>query len=165
MSALGTEWVDKQLHFMTSVDEVRQALAEADTFTRFTEEHGDEVESEFFDVREALLHIRPERTYLEELDLFNLKRSLKTVQGYVELFNLQSDGETESYHIPPKSDEDEGGETENAQPHYIYAALAAMTRDVAVFPDIIAAIDAILNKYGKVKDTASPELLTLRHQI
>ena len=64
MSALGTEWVDKQLHFMTSVDEVRQALAEADTFTRFTEEHGDEVESEFFDVREALLHIRPERTYL-----------------------------------------------------------------------------------------------------
>ena len=58
MSALGTEWVDKQLHFMTSVDEVRQALAEADTFTRFTEEHGDEVESEFFDVREALLHIR-----------------------------------------------------------------------------------------------------------
>ena len=165
MSALGTEWVDKQLHFMTSAEEVRQALAEAETFARFSEEHGDEVESEFFDVREALLHIRPERTYLEELDLFNLKRSLKTVQGYVELFNLQSDGDTETYPIPHNNDDEEQAAVDAAEPRYVYAALAGMTRGVATFPDIIAGIDAVLNKYGKVKDTASPELLTLRHQI
>ena len=74
MSALGIEWVDKHLQFMTDAARVRQALAECAEYVRFDQEHGDEVESEFFDVREALLHIRPDRTYMEEPDLFNLKR-------------------------------------------------------------------------------------------
>ena len=95
LSALGTEWVDKQLHFMTDAEKIQQALDEAREFKLFSEQTEEEVETEFFDVREPLLRIRPERTYLEELDLFNLKRSIKSVLSYAQFFTKRKneDGE------------------------------------------------------------------------
>lgn len=169
MSTLGTEWIDRQLRFMTSYDDICQALSEANEFNRFINDSDNEIESEFFDVREALLRARPERTYLEEIDLFNLKRSIYTVLSYVKVFR-SVDGEDENYDEPAEGDALDFSEAENqeageAECHFIYPALARMCHDVAVFPQIIHRIDAILNKYGKIKDTASPELLSLRHQI
>lgn len=152
MSTLGTEWVERQLHFMTSYDEIVQALDEAREFARFLTEDEAYVESDFFDVREALLNVRPERTYLEEIDLFNLKRSVSTVQSYVNAFGRRTDGECET----------DGAE---ASPDLVYPALGRMCEDVSTFPNIVQRIDAVLNKYGKVKDTASAELLGLRHKM
>ena len=40
-----------------------------------------------------------------------------------------------------------------------------MTDGVGCFPQLIARIDRVLNKYGKIKDTATPELLNIRHTI
>ena len=161
LSTLGTEWVDKQLRFMTNVEEVRRALDEAREFKLFLEETDEEIESEFFDVREPLLRVRPERTYMEELDLFNLKRSMHSVLSYSSLFT-QTNDENASH---PAIESDEEKAEENATPHYIYPALGRMAADVAVFPELIRRIDSVLNKYGKVKDTASAELLSIRHQI
>ena len=70
-SSLGTEWVDKELHFMHDFEQIKQALDEAREYKIFEEQTDEEVETEFFDVREALLRARPERTFLEELDLLN----------------------------------------------------------------------------------------------
>lgn len=161
LSTLGTEWVDKQLRFMTNVDDVRRALDEAREFKLFLEETDEEIESEFFDVREPLLRVRPERTYMEELDLFNLKRSMHSVLSYSSLFTHTSD-ENASH---PAIESDEETAEEDATPHYVYPALGRMAADVAVFPELIRRIDSVLNKYGKVKDTASAELLSIRHQI
>lgn len=152
LSSLGTEWIDKQLHFMADAAEVNQALEQAREFKLFMEQTDEDTETEFFDVREPLLRVRPERTYLEEQDLFNLKRSMTSVLSYVKFFTATDDDDVES------SDEEQ-------EPTYLYPALGAMAADIAVFPQIVARIDSILNKYGKVKDTASPELLSLRHQI
>ena len=157
LSSLGTEWVDKQLHFMTDIDEVRCALSQADEFRRFLEETDEEIESDFFDVREPLLRVRPERTYMEELDLFNLKRSMTSVLSYSRYFTKTIDDNND---LPLDADADE-----TLTPQYVYPTLGAMAADVAVFPQLIRRIDDILNKYGKVKDTASAELLSLRHQI
>lgn len=156
LSTLGTEWVDRQVRFMTKVEDIQQALNEVKEFKLFSEETDEEVETEFFDVREPLLRVRPERTYLEELDLFNLKRSMKSVLSYASFFlqNKEDDSETDIF-----------DETEGAVTNYRYPALGAMAADVAVFPNLVRRIDSILNKYGKVKDTASSELLSLRHQI
>lgn len=156
LSSLGTEWIDKQLHFMTDAAEVNQALEQAREFKLFMEQTDEDTETEFFDVREPLLRVRPERTYLEEQDLFNLKRSVASVLSYVKFFTATDDDEEDV----ASSDEEQ-----QSQPTYLYPALGAMAADVAVFPQIVARIDAILNKYGKVKDTASSELLSLRHQI
>lgn len=158
LSSLGTEWVDKELHFMHDFEQIKQALDEAREYKIFEEKTDEEVETEFFDVREALLRARPERTFLEELDLFNLKRSIASVLSYAKLFTQKVDDED-------LSTTDADTEINRGQIKYLYPALGKMACDVAVFPDIIQRIDKILNKYGKVKDTASPELLSLRHQI
>lgn len=158
LSSLGTEWVDKELHFMHDFEQIKQALDEAREYKIFEEQTDEEVETEFFDVREALLRARPERTFLEELDLFNLKRSIASVLSYAKLFTQKVDDED-------LSTTDADTENNRGQIKYLYPALGKMACDVAVFPDIIRRIDNILNKYGKVKDTASPELLSLRHQI
>lgn len=162
LSSLGTEWVEKQLHFMTKIEDVRRALSEASEFKHFIEETDEEIECEFFDVREALLRVRPERTYMEELDLFNLKRSMSSVLSYAQFFTKTTDDEGNA----SAGMHDESEEADNSvQPTYIYPALGTMAADVAVFPQLIRRIDSILNKYGKVKDTASAELLSIRHQI
>lgn len=158
LSSLGTEWVDKELHFMHDFEQIKQALDEAREYKIFEEQTDEEVETEFFDVREALLRARPERTFLEDLDLFNLKRSIASVLSYAKLFTQKVDDEA-------LSTTDADTENNGGQIKYLYPALGKMACDVAVFPDIIRRIDNILNKYGKVKDTASPELLSLRHQI
>lgn len=162
LSSLGTEWVDKQLHFMTNVDDVRQALDEAREFKLFLEETDDEIESEFFDVREPLLRVRPERTYMEEIDLFNLKRSMHSVLSYSSLFTKTLDDDTSTSDV---ASEGEATDENPVDVRYVYPALGRMASDVAVFPQLIRRIDSILNKYGKVKDTASAELLSIRHQI
>ena len=64
LSSLGTEWVDKELHFMHDFEQIKQALDEAREYKIFEEQTDEEVETEFFDVREALLRARPERTFL-----------------------------------------------------------------------------------------------------
>lgn len=158
LSSLGTEWVDKQLHFMSNAQEIEQSLEEARQFKLFMEQTDEETESEFFDVREPLLRVRPERTYLEEQDLFNLKRSMVSVLSYVKFFTQTTDQDEEDV------DSDEGADS-TSTPNFVYPALGAMAAEVMVFPHIVSRIDSILNKYGKVKDTASTELLSLRHQI
>lgn len=170
MSTLGTEWVDNRLKFMTSHEDIQEALNQACEFSRFTEEEDDVYEDYFFDVRQPLLRIRPERTYMEELDLFDLKRSLKTIADIVTFFVQPSednedqrtatsaDNDHEKSSFPTSTERKEIGET-------AYPALRKMAENVTVFPEIVKRIDYILNKYGKVKDTASSELLSVRHSI
>ena len=147
-STLGTEWVDTNFKFLATFAEVRRALDLHTEFVRLFQEDAADFDADFFDVREPLLRVRPERTYMEEQDLFYLKRSLATIERFATLFRKTAD---------------EKGEDEAAAP--LYPTLASVAADVAVFPDIVKRIDEVLNKYGKVKDTASPELLSIRHQI
>ena len=79
MSTLGTEWVDNHVQFSDDFEAVTEALAQANDFMRFMQTEEDVYEENFYDVRQPLMRIRPERTYMEELDLFDLKRSLQTV--------------------------------------------------------------------------------------
>ncbi len=58
ISSLGTEWIDRKLRFMTSFEDITQALSESAEFIRFLTESDDDIENEIFDVREALLHVR-----------------------------------------------------------------------------------------------------------
>jgi DNA mismatch repair protein MutS2 len=95
----------------------------------------------FFDVRHSLKRIRPEGTYLDEKELFDLQRTLQTIRDIITFFHTES------------------GE---ASP---YPALAELAAGVQVFPRIIAGIDALLDKFGKIKDAASPALLQIRREM
>ena len=159
LSTLGTEWVDNHLSFMTDYDDVRTALEQATEFALFIETEDDVYEDNFYDVRQPLLRIRPERTYMEELELFDLKRSLKTVYDLVKFFEKKLEEEKE------KGDDDDYRKYGRENNDNLYPALSRMAANVPTFPMIIQNIDNVLNKYGKVKDTASTELLTIRHSL
>ncbi len=47
----------------------------------------------------------------------------------------------------------------------IYPNLKRMAAPIAAFPDILKRIDGILDRYGEVRDNASPELATLRKSL
>ena len=143
MSTLGTDWVDNSLHPLQHAEEAREAMARAAEFQRFTAEEDDAYEENFFDVRQALLRIRPERTHMEEIELFDLKRSLRTVGDLVGAFRRRNDGDDAP----------------------AYPALCRLSEGVETFPDVVSRIESVLNKYGKVRDTASAELLQIRHQM
>lgn len=93
MSSLGTEWVDHHVTFSSDFDTVRESLAQAQEFARFMATEEDVYEENFYDVRQPLMRIRPERTYLEELDLFDLKRSLQTVVSLVRFLRASQEEE------------------------------------------------------------------------
>ena len=161
MSSLGTEWVDHHVTFSTDFDTVRESLAQAQEFARFMATEEDVYEENFYDVRQPLMRIRPERTYLEELDLFDLKRSLQTVVSLVRFLRAARD-EDEGEALDAETAEASPSETGTTP---LYPALTRMTDGVGCFPQLIARIDRVLNKYGKIKDTATPELLNIRHTI
>ena len=158
ISTLGTEWVDNKLTFMKDFDLIKTNLMEAKEMDRFlTEEDDCDIELNFFDIRQALMRIKPERTHMEELELFDLKRALKTIVDFTDVLDKGSD----------EDEEEEEGDNDDASKEAStrYPALKAMMSDVKTFPLLIKRIESVLNKYGKVKDTASNELLTIRHSL
>ncbi|MFK2159326.1 endonuclease MutS2 [Bacteroides fragilis] len=97
----------------------------------------------FFDVRPSLKRIRIEGMYMDEQELFDLRRSLETIRDIVRF--LQRNDEEES-DCP-------------------YPSLKKLAGDITVFPQLITKIDGILNKYGKIKDNASTELSRIRREL
>lgn len=140
LSPLGQERV-AEMEFSADYTTVIERLEQTDEFVRIL--HG-EVEfpaSFFFDVRYSLKRIRPEGTWLDEKVLFDLKRSLQTINDIVRFFRTEEDEEI------------------------AYPALTALAGDILVFPQLIGKIDSILDKFGKVKDNASPTLAQIRKEI
>ena len=60
-STLGTEWVDTNFKFLATFAEVRRALDLHTEFVRLFQEDAADFDADFFDVREPLLRVRPER--------------------------------------------------------------------------------------------------------
>lgn len=162
MSVLGTEWVDRHLQFSRRFVDVQESLRRVSEFAQFMQEEDDVYEEHFFDVRQPLLRIRPDRTYMEEIDLFDLKRSLATVVALVDFFRRDNEANADTEAASEEPTDQTPANTSNNHP---YPALFRLTEGVHTFPQIIRRIDETLNKYGKVKDTASSELLSIRHTM
>ena len=147
LSTLGEERVT-EMTFTDQFNEVNERLEQTDEFIRILQEEDNFPAQYFFDVRPALRRIRVEGMYLDEQELFDLRRSLETIRDIVR-FLKAGDGsrqETEEENIP-------------------YPCLNRLAGDIDVFPQIIARINEILSPYGKIKDNASPELARIRREL
>ena len=59
-----------------------------------------------------------------------------------------------------------GGDTaEGEEADYAYPTLHELTYHVATFPMIVQKINQLLDKYGKMRDNASPHLLAIRQEL
>ena len=142
LSTLGEERVN-EMNFSDHFEKVDELLNQVAEFVRIIQEEDNFPDQFFFDVCPSLKRIRIEGMYMDEQELFDLRRSLETIRDIVRF--LQRNDEEES-DCP-------------------YPSLKKLAGDITVFPQLITKIDGILNKYGKIKDNASTELSRIRREL
>ena len=147
LSSLGREMVD-EMTFSDNANEVNEWLQQVREFRRLKETTDDFPMQYFFDVRESVARIRLANTHLEENEVFDLRRSLETISNIVIYLNR-----------------DQNAGREGLEPSYAYPALQRLTTDIMTFPAMIRRIDSILDKYGRIKDSASMTLASIRHDL
>lgn len=143
LSTLGEERVT-DMSFSDQYVEVEERLSQVTEFVRIIQEEDSFPDQYFFDVRLSLKRVRIEGMYLDEQELFDLRRSLETIRDIIRFLNRSED------------------EEENDS---LYPTLKRLAGDITVFPQLIGKIDGILNKYGKIKDNASTELTRIRREL
>ena len=146
LSTLGQERVD-DMAFSEDYGEIDRRLREVTEFVRILQEEDEFPDQYFFDVRPSLKRIRVEGMYLEEQELFDLRRSLETIRDIVRFFQRND-----------LNDDDESFKSS-------HPTLQELAGDILVFPQLISRINNILDKFGKIKDNASSELLRIRREL
>ena len=137
-SSLGKERVDEML-WVNYYKTVQNRLAHLrEMMSVLTDSSLSFPQGDIYDLREALARIRVEGLFMDENELFSLRKMLDYV-GQLERFFTLLDREK-------------------------YPLLASLP--LTSFPShLIVAIDRIIDRYGKMKDSASPELARIRKDI
>lgn len=140
LSTLGKERVS-EMNFSSDYQKVTGLLEEVSEFVTILQGEEEFPTNYYFDVRYSLKRIRPEGTWLDEKELFDLKRSLQTILEILRFFRPDEEGEIK------------------------YPKLTELAGDILPFPQLIGKIDSIIDKFGKVKDSASSELQSIRREM
>ena len=137
ISRLGTERVDA-MQFLTDADTIRFLLAQVDEVRQILDTDLQLPGEDFFDMRLPIKRIRVEGVYLEEGEMWELKRSLDTLHAWIDVIRAEDSP---------------------------YENLSRLSDGVFTFHSVTKQIETILDKYGHVKDTASPELMRIRREL
>lgn len=141
LSSLGEERVE-EMSFSSDYRLISTLLDQTHEFVRILQGADEFPAAYFLDLRYPLKRIRPEGAFLDEKELFDLKRSLQTIHDIVRFFKPKEEGEAPTY-----------------------PALATLAAGVQVFPQLISGVDALLDKTGRMKDSASPALAEIRREM
>ena len=137
LSDMGRELVN-QMKFSSDPISIDEQLKETHEFMNILQVEDSFPGDHFRDARPFLQKIRVEGLFLEVAEMVALKLSLESLSAIVRFFK----GKEERYPI-----------------------LTSKAGDVHLFPFVQQRLDAIVSKHGSVKDTASPELNDIRHQL
>ena len=111
----------------------------------------------FFDLTPSLKRVRLAGTFMETEELYDLMRSLRTIEALVRYLNPREGQEF-------RMDDGMGGSA-NISFSEQFPLLRALAADVLTFPDIIRKIDQTLTPTGEIRDNASPALAEIRHEM
>ena len=145
ISQLGKEQVDS-MTFSYDAEVIGQRLQQVREFRRMQQEAEDFPLQYFFDMRQQVARLRLEGTHLEEDELFDLMRSLNTIHLIVKFLRKANDDDAQVKTYP-------------------YPALKRLTDGIVTFPQLVQRIDGILDKYGHIRDNASPALAQIRSEL
>ena len=140
LSPLGQSQVE-EMTFSDDVETVNEWHQQTDELRLLLEENPDFPLDNIFDVRESVSRARITNTHLEEEDFFHLRRSLDTIHKIVTILH-------------PDDVEQMVGK-----------ALFLLSDGIATFPNLVQRIDQVIDKFGHMRDTASPELQRLRREL
>ena len=151
LSTMGCECVDA-MKMSSDADQLNEWLQQIRELKYLQEEKDDLPLQYFFDLRSQLVRLKVEGTYFEEQELFNLYRSLDTMLQLVRYLN--------------RNDMESGESEENqAKKEFAYPTLQRLTNNITIFPETIRCISELLDKFGRIKDSASPELSRIRCEL
>ena len=142
LSTLGEQRVE-EMSFSNQYETILSRLNETSEFIRIIQEEDNFPNQFFFDIRPSLQRIKVEGMYLDENELFDLKRSLETIRDIIRFLTKE---ESEEENLP-------------------YPALRQLAGDVMVFPQLIDKINNLIDKFGRIKDNASTTLLQIRREL
>lgn len=157
---LGEERVE-QMNFSIQHAVIKRQVRQTMEFVRILQEE-DFPDQNFFDVRQSLKRIRIENTFLEVQELFDLQRSLDVICRIVAFLRKSGDiaKQTDIY-----SHDDDSSSLNEESGNMFFPTLYQLSADVKTYPQFVKRIDQILDKFGNVKDTASPELMRIRREL
>ena len=140
LSSLGKSQVD-EMTFSSDAETVNEWHAQTDELRLLLEANPDFPLSNIYDVCESVSRARIANTHLEEDEFFDLRRSLDTIHRIVQILH-------------PDNPEQRVGQ-----------ALFLLADGIATFPHLVQRIDQIIDKFGHMRDTASPELQRIRREL
>ncbi len=125
--------------FSTDAEEIRRRLQLTDEMKLILMFEESFPVSGYIDCIDFLKPLEAPSSHIDLISLGKLKTMLETISRITNFFGGLRDG--------------------------IYPNLKKMTRPVMSFPDVRRRIDAILDRFGEVRDTASDELLEIRKTL
>jgi DNA mismatch repair protein MutS2 len=140
LSTLGREKVE-EIKFSANFGEIELSLNRVDEFVHILQEEDNFPSDHFYDVRPMLKRIRVVGTWMDTPVMFQLKRSLQTINTIVSFLNKEDDSEPS------------------------YPNLLSLAEHVVIYPEVTKRIDAIVDANGQIKDNASPQLADIRRQL
>lgn len=155
---LGARLVD-EMTFLTDRAALQHQLSLLDEMKRLMEQASQPLPTDcFFDLTPALKRIRLVGTFLETEELYDLMRSLRTIQALTRYLNPREGEEVRTADLTT-------GGAASASFAERFPLLRALAADVVTFPDIIRRIDQTLTPTGEIRDNASPELAEIRREM
>ena len=143
LSTLGQDRVD-EMAFSSSFQEVNTWLDQTAEMLCILEGDTPLPDSHYLDMRPALARVRTEGLWLDERELYDLRRSMDTI-GRITTFLRQ--------------DDDQQAQTSP------WPCLRALADDVPRLPQVTRRIDQVLTPYGEIRDNASPQLAAIRRSL
>ena len=139
VSQQGAELIDL-MAFSSDFDVIVLSLTQIEEMMTLLNETGEGLPlGSLADLRPAFARTQADGTFLDVKDVVDLRLNVSTLRAVTSYLRAR-DGER-------------------------FPALIKMTESVELFPNIEREIDRIINKYGEVKDTASPQLAEIRRSI
>ena len=155
---LGARRVD-DMQFLTDRRALQHELSLLDEMKRLIEQAAQPLPTDcFFDLTPALKRVRVAGTFMETDELYDLMRSLRTIEALVRYLNPRPGEEVRT------ADASQGGVA--AQDFVArFPLLHGMAKGVVTFPDIVRKIDQTLTPTGEIRDNASPQLAEIRREM
>lgn len=140
-SPAGVDYCDS-MAFSTDYEVVKASLISTSELVTILESGEDFPLSGISDISQLLATIRIPGTMIPAQELTQVRKGLETIGGLVAFFNSKR--------------HEEGSE---------YPYLDEKARLLVAFPEIIRMIDRIIDRFGNIKDNASPGLAAIRSQL
>lgn len=141
LTAPGRDFADAEIRFMTDGNAIRGALEATEEMRTIITDNNDSLPlGRVADIRQWLGAVRIEGTFLPADELADVRATLDAFGRIASFFTKASaDG--------------------------LYPRLCTVSLPIGEFPELLRSIDRVIDRYGNVLDSASPELADIRRSL